>query len=127
MLRVEVNYLTVRTLNFEVESNEGLEANLDLLDDKREKAELRRKTFQERIAKVQHAKVKLKDIRVGDLVLKQTKLGSRKPEGGVFGLNWEGPYGVIAEQRTGVYKIQDYEGRDLERSYHLKALKRFYV
>lgn len=46
LLPVKVNYLTIRILNFEAESKkEAHEANLDLLYDKREKAELRRKAF----------------------------------------------------------------------------------
>lgn len=85
MLPVKINYPTVRALNVELTSNKKvLEENLDFIDDKREKAEFRRKKFQERIEKTHNAKVKPKDIRVGDLVLKKIKLGSKRPEGGVF-------------------------------------------
>lgn len=91
LLPVEVTCPTIWTEVFQPEANEeGLRGNLDYLDEKREIAELRRKAFQERVAKLTNSKVKPKDIKTGDLVLKQTKLGSRKPEGGVFGRNWEG-------------------------------------
>lgn len=64
---------------------------------------------------------------MGDLVLKQTKLGSKRPEGGVFKPNWQGPYYVIVEERVGVFRLQDDEERDLERSFHSVALKIFFV
>lgn len=80
---------------------------MDFLEERREKAELTRKAFQEIVAKAANAKVKPKNIHVGDLVLQQTTLGSRRPEGGVFGPNWEEPFRVIEEEHKGVYKIQD--------------------
>lgn len=73
---------------FKPESNETeLRSNLELLKERRERAELTRKTFQERVAKTSNVKVKLKNIAVGNLVLRQTKLGSRRPGGGAFGQN----------------------------------------
>lgn len=98
LIPVEIEYLSPRNQVFEPESNEtGLRSNLDFLEEKRERAEFRRKVFQERVAKTSNAKVKLKNIVVGDLVLTQTKLGSRTPEGGAFGQNLEGLFRVIEE------------------------------
>lgn len=73
---------------FEPEENEvGLRTNLDLLEGKREQAKLRSKAFQERASKGSIPKMKLKNIAVGDLVLRQAKLRPRRPKGGVFNPN----------------------------------------
>lgn len=92
------------------------------MEERREQAEPRRKAIQERVAKASNARVKLKDITVRDLVLKLTKLGSRRPEGGAFGQKWEGSFRVIEEERKGVYRLQDAEGNKLSNSYHSEAL-----
>lgn len=89
LILIKVNHPSFWTLIFESEANKvGLRTNLDFLKGNKEQVELRRRAFQERLVKASNSKVKLKNISVGDLVLRRTKLDSRRLEGGVFGLNW---------------------------------------
>ena len=67
---VEIGMPNFKTLNFSEENNEvELRLNLDLLDEKREKANLRQAAYKCRVARYYNQRVKHRSFPPGDLVL----------------------------------------------------------
>jgi hypothetical protein len=69
-------------------------------------------------------KVKLKHIKVGDLVLLRSPCteapGKLEPK-------WTGPFRVTEKRRLGSIRLADGEGRVLEHSWNANNLRRFYI
>ena len=71
-------------------SQEELRTDLDLLEEKRDKASQRIAVYQQRMARYYNSTVKAKTFQPGDLVLcKVDPTGKRI---GKLGPNWDGPY-----------------------------------
>jgi len=105
----------------------GLREKLDLLEEHREMAELRRKAFQQRIVRTANLHVRKKEIKKGDLVLRKTEFEQRRPSQGALRANWSGPYLVLDEVRPGVFKLVNVEGVELKNTWHSSSLKKFYT
>ncbi len=74
IIPVEVAQPSIKIQVFDEEwNNLGLRAKLDLIDENREMAELRRKAFQQRVAVATNLHVKHKGIKKGDLVLRKAE------------------------------------------------------
>ncbi len=128
IIPVEVVWPSVRIQVFDEEGNNlGLRTKLDMIDEHREMAELRRKAFQQRVAIASNLHVKRKGIKKGDLVLQKAEFEARRPSYGVLRANWDVPYLVIEEVRLGVYKLGDTKGGELKNTWHSDSLKKFYT
>ncbi|GFZ19761.1 hypothetical protein Acr_28g0004660 [Actinidia rufa] len=104
VIPVEIGMPSFRTSNFDKESNETeLRLNLDLLEERREKAKLR------------HAAYKC-----------QVTLSTREPNTGKLGPTWEGPYKVIKVSRPGTYWLEDPNGKALLHPWNAEHLKKYY-
>ncbi|GFZ01679.1 hypothetical protein Acr_15g0002880 [Actinidia rufa] len=127
VIPVEIGMPSFRTLNFDKNGNEGeLRLNLDLLDEKREIAELRQAAYKNRIAKYYNERVKHQSFLPGDLVLRRVTLSTRDPSAGKLGPTWEGPYKVIKVSRPGTYWLEDPNGRALLHPWNAEHLKKYY-
>jgi hypothetical protein len=69
--------------------------------------------YQVEIAKWQDMKVRLKNIKLGHLVLR--RIANPKIVGKLQ-LKWEGPYLVASLSRPGSYRLRDMDGNDIPRS-----------
>ena len=49
-----------------------------------------------------------------------------EPGFGQFGPNWEGPYKVIRVVRSGVYELEDLNGRPFGHPWNAEHLKKYY-
>ncbi|GFZ14654.1 hypothetical protein Acr_24g0008440 [Actinidia rufa] len=106
VILVEIGMPNFRTSNFDKESNEvELRLNLDLLEEKREKAELRQMAYKCQVAKYYNQRVKHRSFLPGDLVLRKVTLSTKEPNMGKLGPTWEGPYKVIKVSQPGTYWI----------------------
>ncbi|GFS28943.1 hypothetical protein Acr_00g0004750 [Actinidia rufa] len=104
VIPVEIGMPNFRTSNFDKESNEvELRLNLDLLEEKREKAELRQMAYKCRVAKYYNQRVKHRSFLPGNLVLRKVTLSTKEPNTGKLGPTWEGPYKVVKVSRPGTY------------------------
>jgi hypothetical protein len=80
--------------------------------------------YQDKIAKWRDIKVRLKNIKPGNLVLRRIA----NPETvGKLQLKWEGPFLVVSSSRLGSYRLRDMEGNDIPRSWNADELRRYYV
>ncbi|GJR34748.1 hypothetical protein Tco_1210432 [Tanacetum coccineum] len=89
--------------------------NLDMLEEKREKAAIREAKSKARMEKYYNAKVRSTTFRPGYFIYRSNEASHAK-EGGKLGPKWEGPYEVVEALRKGAYKIQNKGGDILPRT-----------
>ncbi|RWW79658.1 hypothetical protein BHE74_00012035, partial [Ensete ventricosum] len=88
-----VVFQTLLVENFEEHtSEEGLQANLDLLEEQRVEAHLRALACKKVMAKLYNQKVGPQQIKVGDLVLRKAKISDPAHAQDKLTPNLEGPY-----------------------------------
>ncbi|GFZ15875.1 hypothetical protein Acr_25g0002840 [Actinidia rufa] len=92
IILMEIGMPSFRTSNFDKENNEiELRFNLDLLDEKREKAELRQVAYKCQVAKYYNQRVMHRSFLPGDLVLRKVTLPTKEPNTRKLGPTWEAP------------------------------------
>ncbi|XP_056849746.1 uncharacterized protein LOC130499575, partial [Raphanus sativus] len=101
--------------------------SLDLIEERRDRALIRIQNYQQAMARQYNSKVRLRQFAVGDLVLRKVFEGTKEPNAGKLGTNWEGPYQIIHVVRPGVYKLRKVRtGVPEIRSWNATNLKRYY-
>jgi hypothetical protein len=80
--------------------------------------------YQTEIVKWRDGKVRLKNIKLGHLVLRRV---ANPDTMGKLHLKWEGPFLVVSSSRPGSYKLKDMDGNDIPRSWNAYELRRYYV
>ena len=123
---VEIGLKSPRIELASVEHNgETLRLNLDLLDEKREQVLKRTEDYQRKTARYYDQKVKPRNYKHGDLVLKKLLPTRKNPAHGKLGPNWEGPYIVSRVVRLGNSELQTEEGKILPHAWNAEHLKSF--
>ena len=97
-------------------NEETLRLNLDLLEEKRERALKCVEDYQRKTARYYDRKVKHNSFKPGDLVLKKLLPTRKGPTHGKLVPNWEGPYIISLVIRSGNYELQTKEGKTLQHS-----------
>ena len=124
---VEVGLKSPRIEFASTEHNEEvLRLNLDLLEEKREQVLKHIEDYHRKTARYYDQRVKPKNYKLGDLVLKKLLLARKDPAHGKLGPNWEGPYIVSRIILPGNYKLQIEEGKTLPHLWNVEHLKRLY-
>ena len=101
-----------RTLNFNQKNNKiELRLNLDLLDEKRERAEIRQAAYKLQVSKYYNQRVNHKSFLPGNLVLRRFTVSTKEPNTGKLGPTWEGHYKVTKISRPGTYWLKDINGK----------------
>ncbi|GFY85492.1 hypothetical protein Acr_04g0002300 [Actinidia rufa] len=127
VIPVEIGLPSFRTSNFDKESNEvELRLNLDLLEERREKAELCQAAYKCQVVKYYNQRVKHRSFLPGDLVLRRVTLSTKEPNAGKLGPTWEGPYKVVKVSRPGTYWLEDPNGKALLHPWNAEHLKKYY-
>ena len=65
------------------------------------------------MAKHYNSRVRHKDFKVGDLVLRKVRSTTRDHSQGKLSPNWEGPYRITSWQRKGTYHLETLDGQKL--------------
>jgi hypothetical protein len=79
--------------------------------------------YQEETRRWRDKKVSLKNIKVGDFVLKRKKNADAV---GKFQFAWEGPYVVSSSVRDGAFRLKDETGVELPHSWNVDNLCKFF-
>ncbi|GFZ01032.1 hypothetical protein Acr_14g0006670 [Actinidia rufa] len=104
VIPVEIGMPSFKVSTFDKETNKAeLRLNLDLLEERRESAELRQTAYKCQVAKYYNQRVRHRSFLPGDLVLRKVTLSTKEPNAGKLGPTWEGPYKVIKVSRPGTY------------------------
>ncbi|XP_030940930.1 uncharacterized protein LOC115965767 [Quercus lobata] len=93
VIPLEANFLILRKKSFTLNSNDELMGkNLDLIDERREKAMIHLAYYHQKLKQGYDANVKLRPLAPGDLVLRKVVAAAKNPSWGKLGPNWEGSY-----------------------------------
>ena len=79
--------------------------SLDLVNERREQAQLRVAAYQQKVALYFNSKVRQRKFDVGDLVLRRIFLNTRDQATGVLRPNWKGSYQIEEILQLGTYKL----------------------
>ncbi|GJV81110.1 reverse transcriptase domain-containing protein [Tanacetum coccineum] len=116
VILAEIRMPTYRTSAVDtVHNDEVLWLNLDLLEEKRERAAICEAKAKIKITKYYNARVRGVAFRPGDIVYRNND-ASHAAVGGKLGPKWEGTYEVTEALGDGAYKLRTMGGADLPRT-----------
>ena len=96
------------------------------MDEVREKASIRMKKYQQKMADYYNKRVKLRRLDIRDLVLHKVTPATRDSAQGKLGPTWEGPYRVIHYSRQGNYHLETVVGQKLPKPWNIEHLKKYH-
>jgi len=97
VILAEVGLTSYRMGNHDEKKNdEAIHLQLDLLDEVRVIIEQRLARYQDLMAKHYNSRVRHRDFKVRDLILRKVMGATRDPTQGKLGPNWEGPYRITS-------------------------------
>ena len=127
VIPIEMGFLTLRTQSFNSNNNdELLERSLDLIEERRESVMVQLAYYQHKLKQDYDAKVKLRPLELGDLVLKKVLGMAKNPVLGKLGPNWEGLYRITSVTGIGAYFLEDLDERVLPHPWNVNNLRRYY-
>ena len=103
-----------------------LERGLDLIEEKRENAVIQLAYYQHKLKQGYDAKVKLKPLMPGDLVLRKVLGIAKNPAWRKLRPNWEGPYRITSVAGIGACFLEDLDERVISRPWNINNLKMYY-
>ncbi|GKA71241.1 reverse transcriptase domain-containing protein [Tanacetum coccineum] len=127
VISVEIGMPSLRCTEInQAENNEGLILNLNILEERREKAVICEAKSKVKMEKYYNAKVRSTAFRPGDFVYRSNEASHAK-ESGKLSPKWEGPYEVVETLGKGAYKLMNGSGDILPRTWNIKDLKKCYL
>nr|GEX37184.1 reverse transcriptase domain-containing protein [Tanacetum cinerariifolium] len=127
VIPTEIGMPTYRTAAVDVvNNNEELCLNLDLLEERRERAAICEAKAKSNMTKYYNARVRGIAFKPGDFVYRSND-ASHAVAGGKLGPKWEGPYEVTEALGNGAYKLRSIDGTILPRTWNIANLKRCYL
>ena len=125
VIPLETNFPTLKSSSFYPSSNnELLEKSLDLIEERRERAMVQLAYYQHKLKQGYDAKVKLRPLVPGDLVLRKVLGIAKNPAWGKFGPNWERSYRITSVAGIGAYFLEDLDEHVVPRPWNVNNLKR---
>ncbi|GJY31040.1 reverse transcriptase domain-containing protein [Tanacetum coccineum] len=116
VIPAEIGMPTYRTAAVDaVHNDEELRLNLDLLEEKRERAAICEAKAKRKMTKYYNARVRGVTFRPGDFVYRSND-ASHAVAGGKLSPKWEGPYEVMEALGDGAYKLRSMDGAVLPRT-----------
>ncbi|GKB91513.1 reverse transcriptase domain-containing protein, partial [Tanacetum coccineum] len=116
VIPVEIGMPSLRfTKVNKTQNDKALLLNLNMLEEKRERAAIQEAKSKARMEKYYNAKVRSTTFRPRDFVYRNNEAIHAK-EGGKLGPKWEGPYEVVEALGKGAYKIRNGSGDILSRT-----------
>ena len=107
-------------------NDELLGKNLDLINERREKATIHLAYYHQKLKQGYDANVKLRPLAPGDLVLRKVVGAAKNPSWGKLGPNWEGPYRITSVAGIRAFYLEDLDERAVPRPWNVNNLRRYY-
>ena len=127
VIPAEIGMPTLRTAEVNVATNdEERRIDLDLLEERRERAVIREAKAKSRMKRYYDARVRSTSFKPGDFVYRAND-ASHAEDTGKLGPKWEGPYEVTDALGDGAYKLRGMDGQELQRTWNICNLKRCYL
>ncbi|GKC75942.1 hypothetical protein Tco_1126716 [Tanacetum coccineum] len=109
-----------------VHNNEELRLNLDLLEERRERAAIRKAKAKLKMSKYYNARVRGVAFRPGDFIYRSNE-ASHAMDGGKLEPKWEGPYEVTEALGDEAYMLRSLERTVLLQTWNIANLKKCYL
>nr|GEW20702.1 reverse transcriptase domain-containing protein [Tanacetum cinerariifolium] len=123
----EIGMPTYRTVAVDVVYNdEELRLNMDLLEERRERAAIYEAKAKLKMMKYYNARVRGVTFRPGDFVYRSND-ANHAVAGGKLGPKWERPYEVTEALGDGAHKLRSMDGTILPKTWNIANLKRCYL
>ena len=103
-----------------------LKCDLDGLEERRERAQIRNAAYQQRTARYYNSHVRERRFALSDLVLKMVGPGTKDKAAGSLADKWEGPYQITGIAGHGAYRITREGVGELPRPCNAQYLKIYY-
>ena len=127
VIPLETSFPTLKTSLFNPSSNNNLlERSLDLIEERRESAMVQLAYYQHKLKQGYDAKVKLRPLVPGDLVLRKVLGTAKNPAWGKLGPNWERPYRITSVAGIGAYFLEDLDEHIIPHPWNVNNLKMYY-
>ena len=117
---------TVRTKVPAEASAEAILKDLDTVDELREAAFVHLASYQQRLARWHHQRVKPRTFKAGELILRSVFENMSNPTDGKFQPKWEGPYKVVRARTTSSYALSRPDGTPVPRMWNAMHLMKYY-
>jgi hypothetical protein len=114
---------SIRTIA-SVEDEDDYQVTKDTIEGTRLQAIKHINKYQVETIKWHDRKVRLKNIKLGHLVLRRV---ANPNIVGKLQLKWEGPFLVVSSSRPDSYRLKDMDGNDIPISWNVDELRRYYV
>ena len=82
--------------------------------------------YQHKLKQGYDAKVKLRPLEPGDLVLRKVLSTAKNPTWGKLGPNWEGSYRITSSAGIGAYFLEDLDEYEKPYSWNVNNLRMYY-
>ena len=82
--------------------------------------------YQHKLKQGYDAKVKLRPLVLGDLVLRKVLSTAKYPTWGKLGSKWEGPYRITSVAGIGPYFLEDLDEHVIPHPWNVNNLKKYY-
>ncbi|XP_075504607.1 uncharacterized protein LOC142542043 [Primulina tabacum] len=115
VLPVEIGQTSSRVESYQEDNDQSRAMELDLIEEKRNKAFIRMEAYRSRVMTSYNKKVCVRDFQVGDLFMKKVNPAG---EVGKLEARWEGPYKITRKVNSGFFYLEDALGTSPQ-----KALK----
>ena len=116
VIPIKTGFPTLRTQSFNPNDNDEFsERSLDLIEERRESAMVQLAYYQHKLKQDYNAKVKLRPLEPGDLVLRKVLGTAKNLAWGKLGPNWEGPYRITSVAGIEAYFLEDLDERVIPR------------
>ena len=99
---------------------------MDLIDENRARAQYHAQGYQKRIVKAFNKKVKLRNLKEGDLVLKVLRDETFDPRGKMKP-RWSGPFIIKKIMSRGATRIIDLDGEGMLRPINMDKLQKYNI
>ena len=122
---MEISIPSIRIQEYKDEVNEQeLMLNVDMIEERREKAQMRLIAEKEQLARRYNLKLRPHHIALNDLVLRKIF----RPAVGAAKLNpgWEGPYRVRRVIGANTFKLAELDGTKIPKTWNSMHLRRYY-
>ena len=130
VLPIEMGVRSISTvLESEIPKADWLQSKynqLCMLDEKRLKALYHIQGYQRRLRKAFDKKVRTKDLKLGDLVLKEIRAPVQDANGN-FKQNWAGPYIIKQIYSRGAIRLMDIDTNPFTEPTNMDQLKKYHV
>jgi len=99
---------------------------LDLIEELRERVQIKEEAVNRRASKRFNAKVKPMSFNEGDLVWRMRTNARKDPQQGKLASNWEGPFRVLENLKNGAYRLETLDEKVLLRTWNASHLKFYF-